>query len=95
MHPVHTDHAEARELVASDHCIHRFRQRMPVREPGATEVVGALREALEAADISAWPPGWAVSDRAADLWAVHGDLAFPLAPTSAPGRWIAVTCLRR
>jgi hypothetical protein len=28
------------------------------------------------------------------LWAVSGDLAFPLARTNTPGRWLAVTCLR-
>ena len=95
MLPVHTDHPEARELVASDHAIHRYRQRMPVRSPGAAEVIAGLRAALEGADISGWPPGWAVNDRPAALWALHGDLAFPLAPTQIPHRWIAVTCLRR
>src|SRR4051812_50052690 len=68
---------------------------MPVRAPGVAEVAGALLEALEAADISGWPPGWAVSDRPAELWAVHDDVAFPLARADAPGRWGAVTCLRR
>ncbi len=61
----------------------------------AAEVLAELRASLERADISGWPPGWAVSDRPADLWAVDGDVAYPLAPTSLPGRWIAVTCLRR
>jgi hypothetical protein len=42
-----------------------------------------------------WPPAWAVSDRPARLWAIAGDLAFPLSPTAEPGRWLAVTCLRR
>ena len=90
-----TEHPEAREIVASDHCIQRFRQRMPIRTPGAAEVHAQLLAALEAADVSGWPPGWAVSDRAAKLWAVHADLAFPLTPTPDPGRWLAVTCLRR
>jgi hypothetical protein len=91
----HTAHPEAREVVPSDHCVHRFRARMPVRAPGIAEVAAALLAALEAADVSAWPPGWAVSDRPAELWAVSGDLAFPLARTATPGRWLAVTCLRR
>jgi len=91
----HTEHAEVHEIVPSDHCVHRFRQRIPVRRPGIAEVASALLAALEAADISAWPPAWAVSDRPAELWAVHEDVAFPLARTAAPGRWIAVTCLRR
>ncbi|WP_205699378.1 hypothetical protein [Conexibacter sp. SYSU D00693] len=90
-----TEHPEARELVASAHCIQRFRQRMPIREPGADQVVEGLRRALEDADVSAWPPAWAVSDRPAELWAVSGALAFPLARTPDPGRWLAVTCLRR
>ena len=91
----HTAHPEAREVVPSDHCVHRFRARMPVRAPGIDEVAAALLAALEAADVSAWPPGWAVSDRPAELWAVSGDLAFPLARTATPGRWLALTCLRR
>ena len=90
-----TAHPEAREVVPSDHCVHRFRARMPVRAPGIDEVAAVLLAALEAADVSAWPPGWAVSDRPAELWAVSGDLAFPLARTATPGRWLAVTCLRR
>lgn len=91
----HTGHAVAAEIVPSDHCVHRFRQRMPVRDPGVEEVARALIDTLEAADVSGWPPGWAVSDRPAPLWAVAGDVAFPLAPTMQPRRWLAVTCLRR
>jgi hypothetical protein len=90
-----TEHPRAREIVPSDHCIARFRQRMPIREPGAAAVEAALRTALADADISGWPPAWAVSDRPAELWAVSGDLAFPLAPTPTPGRWLALTCLTR
>ena len=90
-----TAHPEAREIVASAHCIHRFRQRMPIREPGADVVAVALLAALEDADVSAWPPAWAVSDRPAELWAATKDLAFPLARTHRPGRWLAVTCLPR
>ncbi len=84
---VHTDHPEAREIVPSAHCVHRFRQRMPVREPGVDEVHRALLAALAEADVSGWPPGWAVSDRPAELWAATGDVAFPLTRTP--------TCLRR
>ena len=92
---VFTDHPEARQVVASAHCIQRFRQRMPIREPGGEAVVTALRETLEHADVSAWPPAWAVSDRPAELWAATPDLAFPLARTGTAGRWLAVTCLPR
>jgi hypothetical protein len=88
-------HDEVVEVVASDHCVLRFRQRMPVREPGVAEVEAAVRAALQDADVTRWPPAWAVSDRPADLWAIAGDLAFPLARTPTRGRWLAVTCLRR
>ena len=91
----HTHHPLAAEIVPSDHCVHRFRERMPVRGPGVDEVASALIDALESADVSGWPPGWAVSDQPAELWAVAGDVAFPLARTVQPRRWLAVTCLRR
>jgi hypothetical protein len=68
---------------------------MPVRDAGVDEVARALIATLELADIGGWPPGWAVSDRPAELWAVTGDVAFPLARTADPRRWLAVTCLRR
>jgi hypothetical protein len=90
-----TGDPEAPEIVPSAHCVARYRERMPVRVPGIDEVARGLLEALEAADITHWPPGWAVSDRPAPLWAISGDLAFPLARTPTPGRWLAVTCLRR
>ena len=92
---IYTDHPEARWIVPSAHCIQRFRQRMPIRQPGVDEVLTALRASLEAADISAWPPGWAISDSPAELWAVDGDVAYPLTRTAETGRWLAVTCLRR
>ena len=91
----HTEHPEARELIASAHCLLRFRERMPVRVPGGATPAALLLEVLEAVDVSAWPPGWAVSDRPAELWAATPQLAFPLARTPRPGRWLAVTCLRR
>lgn len=91
----HTGHALAAEIVPSDHCVHRFRQRMPVRNPGVSEVARELIATLEAADVSTWPPGWAVSDRSAELWAVAGEVAFPLVRTGRRNRWLAITCLRR
>ncbi len=90
-----TAHPEAREIVPSAHCIARFRERMPIRSPGRDAVDAAVIAALEAADVSGWPPGWAVTDTPAELWAVAGDLAFPLVRTPQAGRWLAVTCLRR
>ena len=92
---VHIGHDEVVEIVASNHCIERYGQRMPVDEPSVEQIEAALRETLEDADVTRWPPAWAVSDRPVHLWAVSGDLAFPLAETPTRGRWLAVTCLRR
>jgi hypothetical protein len=89
------DHPEVHEIVPSHHCVVRFRQRRPVRERGAEVVAEALVLALQGADVSRWPPAWAVSDRRTDLWAVNGELAFPLERADAPGRYVATTCLAR
>ena len=50
---------------------------------------------LRDADVSRWPPAWAVNDRYTELWAVNGELAFPLERSGAPGRFVATTCLSR
>lgn len=89
------EHPEVAEIVPSAHCVQRFRQRSPVRAAGIAAVAASLLAALESADVSGWPPAWAVSDRSAPLWAATADLAFPLAPTDRRDRWLAVTCLRR
>jgi hypothetical protein len=91
----HIDHPEVHEIVPSHHCVVRFRQRRPVRERGAEAVAEALVAALQDADVSRWPPGWAVSDRRTELWAVNGSLAFPLERSDRPGRYVATTCLSR
>jgi hypothetical protein len=88
-------HPEVREVVPSHHCVVRFRQRRPVRERGTEAVADALIAALEDADVTRWPPAWAVNDRHTELWAVSGELAFPLERGGAPGRWVATTCLAR
>jgi hypothetical protein len=85
----------APEIVPSDHCIARYRERMPIRTPGMDEVIDALIATLEASIITRWPPAWAVSDRATALWAVSDNLAFPLVATPDSGRFLATTCLRR
>ena len=82
-------------MVPSHHCVIRFRQRRPVRERGTEVVAEALIAALREADISRWPPAWAVSEQSTELWAVNGELAFPLARGGAPGRFVATTCLSR
>lgn len=89
------EHPLVTEIVPSAHCVMRFRQRMPVRRPGVEEVARALIAALESADVSRWPPAWAVSDRPAEQWAVTADMAFPLARSREARRWVALTCLRR
>jgi hypothetical protein len=89
------DHPEVHEIVASHHCVVRFRQRRPVHERGGDAVAEALVAALEGADVSRWPPAWAVSDRRTELWAVNGELAFPLERSERHGRYVAVTCLSR
>lgn len=91
----HMDHPDVQEIVPSAHCVQRFRQRMPIREPGIEQVAVALLAALEDCDVSGWPPGWVSTDAPAPLWAATRDLAFPLQPTVTQGRWLAVTCLRR
>jgi hypothetical protein len=89
------EHPEVEEIVPTAHAVKRFRERYPVRTAGVDAVATALIAALEDADITHWPPAWAVSDRPSELWAVVGDTAFPLARTERRGRWAAVTCLRR
>jgi hypothetical protein len=89
------DHSEVHEIVPSHHCVVRFRQRRPVAERGGAAVAEALIAALEDAHVSRWPPAWAVGDRHTKLWALSGELAFPLEPTDRPGRWLATTCLSR
>lgn len=89
------DHAEVHEIVPSHHCVVRFRQRRPLRERGGEVVAEALIAALEGADVSHWPPAWAISDRRTELWAVNGELAFPLERSERHGRYVATTCLSR
>jgi hypothetical protein len=89
------DHPEVREIVPSHHCVVRFRQRRPVRERGTEAVADALITELEDSDVTRWPPSWAVNDRDTELWAVNGELAFPLERGGSPGRYVATTCLSR
>ena len=89
------DHPEVREVVPSHHCVVRFRQRRPVRERGGEAVADALIAVLEDSHVTRWPPAWAVNDHRTELWAVNGELAFPLERASSPGRYVATTCLSR
>jgi hypothetical protein len=89
------DHPEVREVVPSPHTVVRFRQRRPVRDRGGEAVADALIAAIEDSHVTRWPPAWAVNDRRTELWAVSGELAFPLERGGSPGRWVATTCLSR
>ncbi len=89
------DHPEVTEVIASEHCVLRFRKRRRIRDAGLEAVSAALHEAFEDADLTRWAPTWVDSDRGAQMWAVLDDVAFPLAPAGAPGSWLATTCLVR
>jgi hypothetical protein len=89
------DHPEVHEVIASQHCVERFRRRMGIRTPGVAAVAEQLHDALQEADFTRWPPGWLSSQQNTELWALIDDIAFPLTPTPQRGRWLAKTCLVR
>lgn len=89
------DHPEVTEVIASEHCILRFRKRRRIRDAGLEAISAALHEAFEAADFTHWTPTWVSSERGAEMWALTDDVAFPLAPAGTPGSWLATTCLVR
>jgi hypothetical protein len=92
--PVPKHHDEVRLIQPTWHCLLRFRQRVDV-ERGTDAAVAALRESLERADLTRMAPGWiAGRDRGAQLWALDGDLAYPLT-RAAGGTWTATTVLKR
>jgi hypothetical protein len=95
VHVARPDHPEVSEVIASDHCIVRFRKRRRIRTPGVEAVGEALREVFEEADLTRWAPTWVDTDRETPMWALLDDLAFPLIPAGAPGSWLATTCLVR
>ena len=88
------DHDEVRAIQPTWHCLLRFRQRVDLPK-GTDEAVAALRASLERTDLTRMTPGWIVGrERGAQMWALDGDLAYPLSP-GASGVWTAPTCLRR
>jgi hypothetical protein len=89
------DHPEVSEIIASEHCVLRFRKRRRIRAAGLDVLSDALHEAFEEADLTRWAPTWVDTDRRTEMWALLGDLAFPLAPSGEPGVWLATTCLVR
>jgi hypothetical protein len=89
------DHPEVSEVIASDHCVLRFRKRRRIRTAGLDAVSDALQQAFEDADLTRWAPTWVNTDRQTQMWALIDDLAFPLTPAGPPGSWLATTCLVR
>jgi hypothetical protein len=89
------DHPEVREVIASNHCVQRFRERRGIREAGVAAVGEPLARAFEDADFTRWAPPWAATDTRTELWAMSGDLAFPLRRAAGNGSWLALTCLAR
>ena len=92
--PVAKHDGEVRAIQPTWHCLLRFRQRVSL-PPGTDEAIAALRTSLERADTTRMTPPWVVGrDRGAQMWALDGDLAYPLT-RGARGVWTAATCLRR
>jgi hypothetical protein len=89
------DHPEVRAIIASEHCVQRFRRRRRIRTPGVEAVASELGQAFEEADITRWAPSWVDSDRKPQLWALVDDMAFPLVAAGSDGEWLAATCLVR
>jgi hypothetical protein len=89
------DHPEVRTVIASEHCVHRFRWRRRIRTPGVQAVASELSRAFEEAEITSWAPSWVVSNHDTQLWAVVEDMAFPLVAARGQGEWLATTCLVR
>jgi hypothetical protein len=91
------DHPEVTEVIASEHCVLRFRKRRQIRDAGLQAVSDALHDAFEQADLTRWAPPWVDSDKRAPMWALldKDDIAFPLTPAGTPGSWLATTCLVR
>lgn len=92
--PVPKHHDDVRVIQPTWHVLLRFRQRVKV-DPGTDAAAAALRESLERAHLTRMPPGWVAGrESGAQMWAVDGDLAYPLSRGS-DGEWIAATVLRR
>ena len=92
--PVAKHHDEVRTIQPTWHCLLRFRQRVEL-EPGTDAAVEALRASLERADLTRMAPGWlAGRERETPMWAIDGDLAYPLS-RGPGGVWTAATVLKR
>ena len=91
---VEKHHPEVARIQPTFHCLLRFRQRVKL-PPGTDVAIERLTESLDRADLTAMAPAWlAGRERGARMWALDGDLAFPLTQ-SGGGTWTATTCLRK
>jgi hypothetical protein len=87
-------HDEVRVIQPTWHCLLRFRQRVDMAA-GTDTALRELRESLERADLTRMAPGWISGrDQGAQMWALDGDLAYPLSP-GPRGVWTAATVLKR
>lgn len=88
---MHVGHPEVVEVQPTWHCLKRFRERAtaPV---GTDEALAGLGAALADAAITTRPPAGVRTRGDWSLWAVCGELAFPLVDQGG-GRWLAPTCL--
>ena len=94
LNPVPKHHDEVRTIQPTWHCLLRFRQRVNL-DPGTDAAVDALRASLDRADLTRMAPGWVVGrDRETPMWAIDGDLAYPLSQ-GLGGEWTAATVLKR
>jgi hypothetical protein len=92
--PVPKRHDEVRVIQPTWHCLLRFRQRVKLA-PGTDAAVNGLRESLDRADLTRMAPGWiAGREQGAQMWALDGDLAYPLSEGFG-GEWTAATVLKR
>jgi hypothetical protein len=90
--PIPKHHDEVRLIQPTWHCLLRFRQRVRL-DAGTDAAVEALRASLDRADLTRMSPGWVVGrDSGAEMWAIDGDLAYPL-NRGAGGTWTAPTVL--
>jgi hypothetical protein len=92
--PVAKHHDEVGMIQPTWHCLLRFRQRVKL-DRGTDAATAALRESLERADLTRMAPPWVSGrERGVQMWAIDGDLAYPL--SSGPNRtWTAATVLKR
>jgi hypothetical protein len=92
LHAVRIDHPEVHAIQPTWHCLQRFRERQRFA-PGVDTAVELLAAALHEAQITTRPPRGVRTRGDWSLWAVAGDLAFPLTPGPGPGTYTAPTCL--